>query len=165
MKKALKNFGLGLLYFFVSPLLLAILAVAMVFGLFVLDFKDLQGLIRFFRGEKTFFEELPEDKKVLEIKTAQAYASTHSATSQGTPAPNNQVYIQQNYYPQQPQAQSPQPSSVQPASYPNSNPPIDVPVSPSNSAIDVSATSQASLAEPQDISALLDDSTKGGNPT
>jgi len=184
MKKALKNFGLGLLYFFVSPLLLAILAVGMVFGLFVLVVKDIQGIVRFFKGEKTFFEDLPEDKKVAEIQAAQAYAAAHPATpQQPTPTTNNQVYIQQNYYPGQSQV-PPQPSSLQPASYPSPNPdpyaaqnpnpyassnpatqPIDVSSNPVPPTIDVSGQTPDALPHTSDTLDDFNDSNKGGTPS
>lgn len=184
MKKALKNFGLGLLYFFVSPLLLAILAVGMVFGLFVLVVKDIQGIVRFFKGEKTFFEDWPEDKKVAEIQAAQAYAAAHPATpQQPTPTTNNQVYIQQNYYPGQSQV-PPQPSSLQPASYPSPNPdpyatqnpnpyassnpatqPIDVSSNPVPPTIDVSGHTPDGLPHTQDTLDDWNDPNKGGTPS
>ncbi len=103
MKKALKNFGLGLVYFFLLPIFLVIAALASVFALGVIIYYVVKGLIRFFKGDK-FFKPLPEDIKVQEIKARQVELNEQQNQPQTPASPDNRVYIQQNYY-QQPQPQ------------------------------------------------------------
>ncbi len=104
MKQALKNFGLGLVYFFLLPIFLCLVALAAVYAIFVIVFYTIKGLIRFFKGEK-FFEPLPEDLRVQEIKEYQASLQRAPEQPAPQPQPDNRVFIQQNYYPnpQQPQ--------------------------------------------------------------
>lgn len=111
MKQALKNFGLGLVYFFLLPVFLVLVAVAGIYALLVIIVSDVKGLIRFFKGDK-FFEPLPEDIRVEEIKEYRASLQT-APTPTPAPQPENHVYIQQNYYQQNPQQQS-QPQDQQP---------------------------------------------------
>ena len=112
MKQALKNFGLGLVYFFLLPIFLILAALVGVYALGVIIYNVVKGLIRFFKGDK-FFEPLSEDLKVKEIKDRQAELAIQQNQPQEQPAqPDNRVYIQQNYY-QQPQP-NPQPQPQQP---------------------------------------------------
>ncbi len=67
MGKFIKNFGLGLLYFIALPLLILGVVCYAIYGLGVYVFYFFKGTIRFFKGD-TFFEELPEDARVKEIK-------------------------------------------------------------------------------------------------
>ncbi len=126
MKKALKNFGLGLVYFFLLPIFLVIAAIAGVYALGIIIFNVFKGLIRFFKGDK-FFAPLPEDIKVKEIKDKQAELAVQQSQPQQPAQPDNRVYIQQNYYQNpQPQQVNPQPQPQQPnippyqQPYPNS---------------------------------------------
>jgi len=80
MGKFLKNFGLGLVYIVLLPILLAILVLFAVYGLGVCIYLFFASMIRFFQG-KEMFPMLPEDVKVAEIKKAQMDAQM------GTPAP------------------------------------------------------------------------------
>lgn len=105
MKKALKNFGLGLVYFFLLPAFLCMVALAGVCALFVIIVAGCKGLIRFFKGEK-FFAELPEDARVREIKEYQASLQTAPSQPQPQVQPDNRVFIQQNYYPNGQQTQN-----------------------------------------------------------
>ena len=112
MRQALKNFGLGLVYFFLLPFFLVLVALVAVFGLGLMAYRDIKGLIRFFRGEK-FFEPIPEDVRVQEIKEYRASVAANAPAPQPTqPSTNSNVYIQQNYY--QPQTQGQQPLPGQP---------------------------------------------------
>lgn len=104
MKQALKNFGLGLVYFFLLPIFLVFIALAGVFALGVMVINVFNGLIRFFKGDK-FFEPLPEDIRVQEIKDYRASLQTAPATPPQQQQPESHVYIQQNYY-QQPSSQN-----------------------------------------------------------
>lgn len=107
MKKALKNFGLGLVYFFLLPVFLVIAALAGVYAIFVIFYYVAKGLVRFFKGDK-FFKPLPEDLKVQEVKARQIALNEQQNQPQAPTTPDNRVYIQQNYY-QQPQAPINQP--------------------------------------------------------
>ncbi|MCI1245299.1 MAG: hypothetical protein LKG11_05095 [Bacilli bacterium] len=101
MSKFLKNFALGLLYFLLLPLELAVLVI---YGLYCLGLYSavfFKGTIRFFRGKK-FFAPFPEDLKKDEIRAAQIDMLAHP-NGTPTPAPSapagpSTVYVQQNYY-------------------------------------------------------------------
>lgn len=113
MKQALKNFGLGLVYFFLLPIFIVLIALAGVFALGVIVVNVSKGLVRFFRGYK-FFEPLPEDTRVKEIKEYRASLQTAPAQAPQPNQPENHVYIQQNYY-QNPPSQNVAPNqNVQP---------------------------------------------------
>ena len=62
MLNLFKNFGKGVLYVLVLPLLLAVLALYAVGALFVFIFLAIKGLILFFTG-RSLYEDLPEDKE------------------------------------------------------------------------------------------------------
>jgi hypothetical protein len=101
MAKFMKNFGLGLVYIILLPLLLVILAAFALYCLVLGMVMFFQAAIRFFQG----LQPLPpfeEDLKVAEIKKAQVENQIHpngvpsTATDNG-PAPQS-VYVQNNYY-------------------------------------------------------------------
>ena len=98
MKQALKGFGLGLVYFFLLPVFLVLIAIAGVFALGVIVVTSTKGLIRFFKGDK-FFSPLPEDVRVNEIKEYQASLQTAPTPAVNPNPTDNRVFIQQNYYP------------------------------------------------------------------
>ena len=98
MKQALKGFGLGLVYFFLLPVFLVLIAIAGVFALGVIVVTSTKGLIRFFKGDK-FFSPLPEDIRVNEIKEYQASLQTAPTPAVNLNPTDNRVFIQQNYYP------------------------------------------------------------------
>lgn len=130
MKRALKNFGLGLVYFFLLPIFLAIASLAGVYALIVIVYYTIKGLIRFFKGDK-FFKPLPEDIKAAEIKARQLELDAQQNQPEPpAPQPDNRVYIQQNYY-QQPQGIPPQATGLaQPSFNPQPNiPPYQQPYS------------------------------------
>jgi hypothetical protein len=131
MNKFLKNFALGLLYFFLLPLELLAIVVFGCYGLGIYVVGFIKGTIRFFKG-KRFFEPFPEDEKLLEIRAAQVDLLAHpNGVPATTPAPSapagpSTVYVQQNYYTGNPGAAN-QPAStptVNPTPLPN-NAPID----------------------------------------
>jgi phenylalanyl-tRNA synthetase beta subunit len=101
MGKFLKNFGLGLVYIVLLPILLAILVLFAVYGLGVCIYLFFASMIRFFQG-KEMFPMLPEDVKVAEIKKAQMDAQMGTpapmAPQAASPAGPSTVYVQQNYY-------------------------------------------------------------------
>lgn len=113
MKQALKNFGLGLVYFFLLPVFLVLVAIAGVYALGVISVNFFKGLVRFFKGDK-FFEPLSEDTRVEEIKKYREALQTAPTPTQTT-QPESHVYIQQNYYQQNHQQQT------QPAQQPQIN--------------------------------------------
>ncbi len=98
MGKFLRNFGLGLVYIFLLPLLLAILALGAVAGLFIYIFVLFRSLIRFFRGEK-IFPTLEEDLLVKQIEEERLKEELPKETPKEKAEPSvSNVYIQQNYY-------------------------------------------------------------------
>lgn len=103
MGKFFKNFGLGLVYIILLPLLLAVLAVLAVYGICLCIVQFFQAAILFFKGEQGF-PPLWEDVKVAEIKKAQMDAMTAqakeapAAPAPAQPAGPSTVYVQQNYY-------------------------------------------------------------------
>lgn len=119
MKQALKGFGLGLVYFFLLPVFLVLIAIAGVFALGVIIVTSTKGLIRFFKGDK-FFSPLPEDVRVNEIKEYQASLQTAPTPAVNPNPTDNRVFIQQNYYPN-PQGPYGNQAPQQPQPYNNSN--------------------------------------------
>lgn len=98
--KFLREFGLGLVYILLLPILLAgvlVVGVVMIFVWIVMFFK---GCIRFFKGD-SFFAPLPEDEQVQKIKDEELRRKTepeNPTPAPAQPAGPSQVYIQTNYY-------------------------------------------------------------------
>jgi hypothetical protein len=138
----LKNFGLGLVYIFLLPLLLVVLALFGVYALGVLIVEFFTSTIRFFQG-KDPFPILWEDLKVQEIKKAQMDAQTPTAVAPtpSSPAGPSTVYVQQNYYQNQPGSTSGNASS--------NNAPLP---NPANQPIDASAFFKDQAAPTLDVS-------------
>ena len=65
MTSLLKSFGKGLLYIFVLPILVVVLAVYAVIGVGMFIYIGLKGLFLFFTGRN--LQDLPEDIKAKEI--------------------------------------------------------------------------------------------------
>ena len=111
--KFLREFGLGLVYILLSPVLLVMLLVVGVVMIFVWIVTFFKGCIRFFKGD-SFFAPLPEDEQVEKIKAEELRRKTepeNPAPAPSQPAGPSQVYVQNNYYqPQggQPNGQIPQ---------------------------------------------------------
>ena len=111
--KFLREFGLGLVYIILLPVLLAVLLVVGVVMVFVWIVMFFKGCIRFFKGD-SFFAPLPEDEQVEKIKAEELRRKTepeNPAPAPAQPAGPSQVYVQNNYYqpqPGQPNGQIPQ---------------------------------------------------------
>ncbi len=111
-----KNFGMGLVYTIVFPIIIVGSILYGIIGFFDWIVFGIGGIIRFFKGEE-FYPTLREDKEVaLVVKTQ------HDMMLNGvppTPAPtqtepsSNQVYVQNNYY-SQPQKSTEQGSQTPP---------------------------------------------------
>ncbi|MCQ2797478.1 MAG: hypothetical protein MJ241_03335 [Bacilli bacterium] len=151
MGKFIKNFGLGLLYFIALPLLIVGVVCFAVYGIGEYLFYFFKGIVRFFKGD-TFFEELPEDAKVKEIKRklqeqaanpnpqpAPAQQTTTSNVSNQDNSQQSTYNVTNNYYgtPMGPQA------NVNPQ-FSNPNPRIDM----NATEIDASYRNNAELSEP-----------------
>lgn len=108
----LKQFGLGILWALLSPVLLAAIALVGVFGLVNFFVQFVIMIVNFFRGKK-LFPPLPEDEKAYAI-LKKAYADEDAAEEQAKnaiPEPTQQqVYIQQNFYQQPNPGFPPQPN-------------------------------------------------------
>jgi hypothetical protein len=117
MGKFLKNFGLGLVYIVLLPLLLAVLVIFGLYGLVVCIVEFFSSTIRFFQGKEPF-PPLWEDVRVAEIKKAQMDAQLNVQPAP-TPAAQNPagpstVYVQQNYYQNHQGTAAPTPQPQQP---------------------------------------------------
>lgn len=116
MTKFLKNFGLGLLLMLFSPLLVALVVLAMAAGLIYFLIASLRGVVRFFMGLK-WFKPLEIDARVKSIKEQLDMASSYQPKEEPAPAAapvaSGPVYVQNNYYntvpPTQPSPAFPQP--------------------------------------------------------
>ena len=75
--KFLREFGLGLVYILLSPVLLAMLLVVGIVMVFVWIVTFFKGCIRFFKGD-SFFAPLPEDEQVEKIKAEELRRKTES---------------------------------------------------------------------------------------
>lgn len=100
-----KTFGMGLIYTLMFPLIVVsslIYAFTIIFGWFFVTFK---GIFRFFKGD-TFYKVLREDKEVALIIQKRKEEMTASQNIQQAPVevrqpnPQNNVYVQNNYYTQ-----------------------------------------------------------------
>jgi len=117
--KFLKNFGLGLLYALLFPVILAAVAVFAVYGFLRSIVYFFISLVRFFKGEK-IFAAFPEDEKAKEIIDRARGLKKEEAPAQQQ-APQQNIYVQQNYYPNQglpPQGQQPQQPGLPNPGYP-----------------------------------------------
>ncbi len=75
-----KNFGKGVIYVLVLPILLVGLAIYGVAALFVFIYLAIKGLVLFFTG-RSLYEDLPEDKE----------AKQRIAQSHGAPVPQEMI--------------------------------------------------------------------------
>lgn len=169
MGKFLKNFGMGLVYVFLLPILLFVLALA---GVYLLGYWFYQAgvfLVRFFKGYPGF-EELEEDKRVREILEARREANRPKKPeeeSQEKPAPAPQpqnVYVQQNFY-QMPPGYMPPPGFT-PIGQPQINPqnPLPIPEIPQAPTQDQAAPLPAEgqrEASPSEPVAPIEESKEG----
>lgn len=119
---ALKKFGLGIVWAILFPLIVAAVAVVMVFGAlnFVIQFFIM--LFNFFRGKK-LFPVYPEDQKAYDMLKRALDRKNAQEAAANTPqqAPMSAYYVQQNYYQSQP---SPLPPGMQPGMMPPQGQPL-----------------------------------------
>lgn len=101
-----KNFGKGILYVLVLPVIIVALAIYAVVALFVFIFLAFKGLILFFTG-RSLYEDLPEDKeakKRLGIKDEKEERETPKVTptdvSQYNEQANNDISTDPFYVPE-----------------------------------------------------------------
>lgn len=98
MMNFLKSLGLGLVIIILLPLLLlgiVFVGIIMIVEWVILLFK---GVIRFFKGD-SFFEPLPEDITVAEIKARELQQKTNpNPAPQPAQQPNSQNIFVANYY-------------------------------------------------------------------
>ena len=92
--KALKNFGLGLLWALLSPVLAVLILGVAVFGIvnFLVQFVIM--VVNFFRGKK-LFPMFPEDEKAYRILKGALEEQNAEAEK---PQQQQPVYVQQNFY-------------------------------------------------------------------
>ena len=117
--KFLKNFGLGLLYALLLPLIVLALLIAGAVGVVVFFVELVLLLIRLFKGEKKLFPPFPED--VEAEKRLEKIRGLSEEKEEETPQQPSQqnVYVQQNYYPGgQPPYMNPGQSQMPPPGYP-----------------------------------------------
>lgn len=95
--KAIKNFGLGLVWALLFPVIVAGVLVVGVFGLidFLVEFVIM--VVNFFRGNK-LFPMYPEDKKAYDILQRAIDKKNMESQAATTPAGPAPVYVQQNFY-------------------------------------------------------------------
>jgi len=115
MGKFFKNFGLGIVYVLLLPILIAIALIVGAYGLFLGFFETNRGIARFFKGE-SFFPSLHEDREVAMIAKAQHDKMLNGVPPEPkveqTPAPSqNTTYVQNNYY-QNKDATTPMPNPL-----------------------------------------------------
>ena len=91
--KALKNFGLGLLWALLLPALLAAVAIVAVFGIPNFFVQLVIMIVNFFRGKK-LFPSFEEDEKAYKILKS----ALEEQNAESKPAEPSPVYVQQNFY-------------------------------------------------------------------
>lgn len=109
-----KNFGMGLVYTIVFPIIVVGSILYGIIGFFDWIVFGIGGIIRFFKGEE-FYPTLREDKEVALVMKTQHDMMLNGV--QPTSAPNNdqpssnQVYVQNNYYSQPQKVTEPLPQT------------------------------------------------------
>ncbi len=98
--KFLKNFGLGLLWFLLLPIIAVGIVGVAVFGFFNFFYQGIHALINFFKGEKKMFLPYEEDIKAEEaLQRAIDEKNRAAKEEKEEPAPQPQtIYVQQTYY-------------------------------------------------------------------
>ncbi len=98
MGKFLRNFGMGLVYIFLSPILLCLLALASICCLGAWFYYVVTFVIRFFRGQNGFIE-LKEDALLRQkIEAEKEEALGIKEKEEKVAAAPQQVFVQQNFY-------------------------------------------------------------------
>ena len=98
--KFLRNFGLGILWAALFPLLCVVIALIAVYGVFTFIVEFVIMLIHFFQG-KSLFPPFPEDEQAFAIRQV-AYANAAEPKEPTPPTQqvannNSTTIIQQNY--------------------------------------------------------------------
>ena len=97
--RALKGFGLGIVWALLLPFLLVAVGIVAVWGVINFLIQFVIMLVNFFRGKKVF-PPFPEDEKAYTI-LKKAYDKQNGDIPENTPAPaatGQQVFVQQNFY-------------------------------------------------------------------
>lgn len=123
--KALKEFGLGIVWVILSPFLLLGIALVAIFGIPVFFVELILMIIHFFQGKK-LFPPFPEDEKAYAILKNAALEEEETPEEPQPPQPQT-VIINQNYYPNpnaygQPQGYPQQQGYSQQQGYPQQPP-------------------------------------------
>lgn len=104
---AIKQFGLGIIYAVLFPLIVAVAAIIGVFGVINFFYQGILVLINFFKG-KPIFPPYKEDSKAYEILQKAIDKQNGIEEKKETTAPTQTIYVQQNYYQQTPNGYIPQ---------------------------------------------------------
>lgn len=94
--KVLREFGLGIVWFLLVPLILLASALVAVYGVFNFFIQFVIMLINFFKGEK-LFPLFPEEKKAMAIYQ-RAIDKANGEKEEEKPVAPQTVYVQQNFY-------------------------------------------------------------------
>jgi len=98
---AIKQFGLGIIYAVLFPLIVAIAALIGVFGIINFFYQGILVLINFFKG-KPIFPIYKEDKKAYDILQKAIDKQNGVEEKKENNTPTQTIYVQQNYYQQSP---------------------------------------------------------------
>lgn len=154
MGKFFKNFGLGIVYVILLPIIIAITLLVGAYGLLVAFFQSLFGIVRFFKGEP-FFPSLHEDREVAMIAKAQHDIMLNGVPPQPkeepTPAPaQNTTYVQNNYYQNNPNDHkaAPNPALGQQPSF--QNPSLSQPITAETPSISQNTATFEAIPAPKD---------------
>ena len=95
--RALKGFGLGIVWALLLPFLAVAVALVAIWGVFNFLIQFVIMLVNFFRGKKVFpmFE---EDEQAYAILKKALDKQNGEASATPAPAPAQQVFVQQNFY-------------------------------------------------------------------
>ena len=95
--RALRNFGLGIVWAILSPILLAGILLVALFGIVNFLVQFIIMLVNFFSGKKVFPAYPEEEKAYAILKRAIDQQNGEPAPAPQPPQPQ-QVYVQQNFY-------------------------------------------------------------------
>ena len=94
--KILREFGLGIVWFLLVPLILLACGLIAVYGVFNFLIQFVVMVVNFFKGEK-LFPLFPEEKKAMAIYQ-KAIDKANGESTEEKPAAPQTVYVQQNFY-------------------------------------------------------------------
>ena len=94
--KILREFGLGIVWFLLVPLILLACGLIAVYGVFNFLIQFVVMVVNFFKGEK-LFPLFPEEKKAMAIYQKAIDKANGESTEEKPTAPQT-VYVQQNFY-------------------------------------------------------------------